>query len=153
MADLRAATPTGAAELAVPNIIDLKALIKQYKIRSYQNINNYINIYLNKLKSLKESYILKNPLALYEVKEQKLSNYIDRLNTYIDNLLEKYKFNYKIILNKITLLNPLNILEKGYSVVSKDKEIIKSTKKLKANDEVVIKLYEGKLKALIKEIL
>ncbi len=153
VADLRAATPTGAAELAVPNIVDLKALIKQYKIRSYQTINNYLNIYLNKLKSLKESYILKNPLALYEVKEQKLSNYIDRLNTYIDNLLERYKFNYKIILNKITLLNPLNILEKGYSVVSKDKEIIKSTKKLKANDEVIIKLYEGKLKALIKEIL
>jgi exodeoxyribonuclease VII large subunit len=153
VADLRAATPTGAAELAVPNIIDLKALIKQYKIRSYQTINNYLNIYLNKLKSLKESYILKNPLALYEVKEQKLSNYIDRLNTYIDNLLERYKFNYKIILNKITLLNPLNILEKGYSVVSKDKEIIKSTKKLKENDEIIIKLYEGKLKALIKEIL
>ncbi len=153
VADLRAATPTGGAELAVPNITDLITLIKQYEIRSYQTINNYLNSYLNKLKAIKESYILKNPLALYEIKEQKLSNYMDRLNTYIDNKLEKHKFSYKILLNKINLLNPLKILEKGYGVVSKDKEIIKSTKKLKVNDEVIIKLYEGKLKALVKEIL
>lgn len=153
VADLRAATPTGAAEMAVPNIIDLKNIIKQYKIRSYQNINNYLISYINKLKSLKESYILKNPLALYEVKEQKLSSYIDRLNNHMNNLLDKYQFNYQILLNKITLLNPLNILEKGYSVVSKDNKIIKSVKKLTKDDEITIKLYEGKLKASVKEIL
>lgn len=153
VADLRAATPTGAAEMAVPNIIDLKNIIKQYKIRCYQSINSYLTSYMNKLKSLKESYILKNPLALYEIKEQKLSGYIDRLNNYINNLISKYQFSYKIILNKITLLNPLNILEKGYGVVTKDKEIIKSTKKLKPDDEIIVKLYEGKLKALVKEIL
>jgi len=153
VADLRAATPTGAAEMAVPNIIDLKNIIKQYKIRSYQNINNYLISYINKLKSLKESYILKNPLALYEVKEQKLSGYIDRLNNHMNNLLDKYQFNYQILLNKITLLNPLNILEKGYSVISKDNKIIKSVKKLTKDDEITIKLYEGKLKASVKEIL
>ncbi len=153
VADLRAATPTGAAEMAVPNIIDLKVLLKQYKIRSYTMINNLLTNYLNKLKAIKESYILKNPLALYEVKEQKLSGYIDRLTNYINNLLEKYKYQYKIILNKITLLNPLNILEKGYSVVSKDNSVVKSTKKLSKDDEIIIKLYEGKLKALVKEIL
>lgn len=153
VADLRAATPTGGAEMAVPNITDLKVLLKQYKIRSYTTINNLLTNYLNKLKALKESYILKNPLALYEVKEQKLSGYIDRLANHINNLLEKYKYQYKIILNKITLLNPLNILEKGYSVVTKDNNVIKSTKKLSKDDEIVIKLYEGKLKALVKEIL
>ncbi len=153
VADLRAPTPTGGAEMAVPNIEDLKELLKQYQIRSYQSINSYLNNYISKLKALKTSYILKNPLALYEVKEQKLSNYIDNLNTYINNLLDKYKFDYKLLLNKITLLNPLNILEKGYGVISKDKKIIKSVKQVKIADEVVIKLYEGKLKAQIKEIL
>ena len=152
VADLRAPTPTGAAEMAVPNKVDINLYLKQLEIRCSKTINNKIISYQNKLKQIKGSYILKNPLSLFEVKMKKISNYIDTLNNNIKSLLKGYEYNYKLILSKLHLLNPLNILEKGYSVVSKDQHIIKTTNDITIGDKVVIKLYEGKFKARVEEI-
>ena len=166
VADLRAPTPTGAAEMAVPNISDLNNLIKQYQIRCNEATNNIIKNKTLQLDKLKNSYILKNPLSLYEIKEQKLDNLIDNLNKNIINILsnKKHKYEkiivsnilknpkdlfirkehkYQILLNKIDLLNPLNILKKGYSVVKKENKIIKSIKDIKEKDEINITLNEG----------
>jgi len=198
VADLRAPTPTGAAEMAVPNLVDLKTLINQYTIRLNENVKGIINLYTKKLDALKGSYVLKNPLALYEAKEQKLDSYIDRANGIIKNLLELYihrlntvkssyvlknplatyevkreklinlssllnkemnvildnnKHKYEIMINKLDLLSPLNILSKGYSVVSKDDKVIKNTKDLKVNDILNIRMSEGKVNAIVKEIM
>lgn len=197
VADLRAPTPTGAAEMAVPNIVDLNNLISQYMIRLNENVKSIINFNTKKLESIRESYILKNPLALYEVKEQKLDTYIDRLNNFIntkinecnvrlinakssyvlknplstyevkkekiknlENLLNKIVINNidlnkhrcEVMINKLELLNPLNILGKGYSLVTVDGNVVKSSFDLKVNDELDIKMHEGNIKAIVKEI-
>ena len=109
------------------------------------------------------------------IKEQKLSDLIDRLNNYITNKIEinktkyehlrnnrilcnpeemfKEKYHkYNLILNKLELLNPLNILSKGYSVVSKDDEIIKDSDKLKVGDNINIRLSKGKINAKVEGI-
>ena len=197
VADLRAPTPTGAAEMAVPNLVDLRTLVEQYKIRSNENIKNIINYNMKRLDALKSSYVLKNPLVLYEVKEQKLDNFIDRANTIMNKYINDYtvrlnnikssyvlknplamyeakgekikgfveilnkiikanlsdnNHRYDILLNKLDLLNPLNILSKGYSVLSSGDKVIKSSKDVKVNDEVNVRLHEGKIKAVVKEI-
>ena len=173
VADLRAPTPTGAAEMAVPNLRDLKLLIKQYKIRAGENINNKLKFYVKKLNDLKQSYILKNPLAMYEVKEQKLDNLINTINTYIKHKLvqakegyknitnkyilknphtiyEKKQHDFELLVNKVKLLNPLNILDNGYSLVKKENEIIKDYSKLKVNDEINIRFAKGNIIANVK---
>lgn len=197
VADLRAPTPTGAAEMAVPNLVDLKTLIEQYKIRLNENVKGIINYNTKRLDSIKESYVLKNPLALYEVKEQKLDAYIDRINLIIRNMLNDYnvrlnniksnyvlknplatyeikkerivnierilnkiivgnidtnRHKYEVMINKLELLNPLNILSKGYSLVTHNDEVIKSTKDLKVDDVIKIRMHEGKVNAIVKEI-
>lgn len=175
VADLRAPTPTGAAEMAVPSMIDLLNLIDQYKLRSTNIINNKIDNYNNILNRLKTSYVLTNPLNVYEIKEQKLSDYIDRLNNYIINKIKlnntkylnlrksyilnnpenlfKEKFNnYNLIINKLELLNPLNILSKGYSVVKQDNKIIKDSNKVKIGDKLNIRLSQGEIIAKVEEI-
>ena len=172
VADLRAPTPTGAAEMAVPNTSDLINLLSQYNIRSNEAINNIIHKKELKLKSLKESYVLKNPLMLYEVKEQKLDNIIDSLNTFIknkldsstikykniissnilrnpDNLFVKKNHEYCLLLNKIELLNPMKLLDKGYSVVKSNDKVIKSIDEVNINDELNINLAKGKLIASV----
>ncbi len=196
VADLRAPTPTGAAEMAVPNLVDVNNLINQYKIRVNESINNLLNLNMKKLEHLKESYVLRNPLALYEVKEQKLDSYIDVLNKYITNklnesriklnhvkdsfvlknplslymikqeklnnyveqlqkivinYLDNGKYRYKLLVNKLELLNPLNILNNGYSLVTMNGKIVKSSKDLKEKDTIEIRLYEGKVKAVVSE--
>ncbi len=198
VADLRAPTPTGAAEMAVPNLLDLKTLINQYIIRLNENIKGIINYNSKRISALKDSYILKNPLALYEVKEQKLDSYIDRVNTLIVSILNDYhvrlesvknnyvlknplssyepkkeklkslmnlllkeineyitknNHQYEIIINKLELLNPLNILSKGYSLVTKDGQIIKRSKDLKNDDLLNIRMHEGNVNVIVKEIV
>ncbi len=175
VADLRAPTPTGAAEMAVPMVIDLNNQIDNYKIRLNKFIKNLINTKFINLRNLKNSYILKSPMSMYEIKMQKLDSLIENLNHSIKNVLnqkdkqyEKIKMSYimqnpmhlildkknkyEILLNTLKLVNPLGILEKGYSLVSIDNKLIKNKREVKVNDLVDIKLYEGKIKAIVKEI-
>lgn len=174
VADLRAPTPTGAAEMAVPNLTDINNLINQYQIRANESINNYIKKMQVQYDSLKESFILKNPMSMYEIKEQKLDNFVDTLNKNITNmldnytirldnvkntyviknpksLLEKIEHQYTLLLNTLNLVNPLNILSKGYSIVEKNDNVIKEIASLNKDDIINIRLHKGKLKAKVIE--
>lgn len=175
VADLRAPTPTGAAEMAVQTVLDINTIINNYKIRLNKNIKNMVNTKFIKLRSLKQSFILKNPLAMYEVKEQKLDGLIEKLNNNIKDtikskeielnkiklsfvlqnpmsLIDNKKNKYSLLVNTLKLVNPLGILEKGYSLVETDKKIIKSSKDVKVNDIINIKLFEGQIKAEVREV-
>lgn len=153
VADLRAPTPTGAAEMAVPNLNDLNIYLNQLKIRIAKSIKNNLTSYLTRLNNIESSYILQNPMAMYEIKEQKLITTIERANNLIFNLNKTKQYEFKILLHKLKLLNPLGILEKGYSVVSMNAKIIKDSEEVEINDEMTIKLFKGKLKVIVKERL
>lgn len=197
VADLRAPTPTGAAEMAVPTIQDINNLLNQYKLRLNKNIKTLVNTKFIELYNLKNSFILKNPMSLYEIKEQKLDKLIDNLNRNIENLLENKKHNLEIdsnklkaispinlindnqnrlkeivlnlnnlvdkrlnntkhnldyLINTLKLVNPLNILSNGYSLVKHNDKVIKDSKNLKVNDEINIKLHNGEIIGIVKEI-
>ena len=175
VADLRAPTPTGAAEMAVPTVLDIKTLIDNYKIRLNKNIKNMVNTKFIKLRSLRQSFILKNPMSMYEVKEQKLDTLIDTLNKDIkniinekdnalnkiklsvvlqnpENLIKDKKIKFDLLVNTLKLVNPLGILDKGYSLVQMDNKIIKSSRDVKVNDILNIRLHEGNIKAEVKEV-
>ena len=152
VADLRAPTPTGAAEMAVPVLADVKNNIDNYKIRLRENILKTLKQSELRLDKIKDSFILSNPLAMYEVKEEKLNNYITVLNKYINEILINKKHILKLDLNSLKLLNPINIMEKGYSLVKIKDKIIKDTSDLNQGDKIDIKLYKGEVVAEVKEI-
>ncbi len=175
VADLRAPTPTGAAEMAVPTVLDIKTLIDNYKIRLNKNIKNMVNTKFIKLRSLRQSFILKNPMSMYEVKEQKLDTLIDTINKDIkniindkdnklnkiklsvvlqnpENLIKDKKVKFDLLVNTLKLVNPLGILDKGYSLVKLDDKIIKTSKDVHVNDILNIRLHEGSIKALVKDV-
>ena len=174
VADLRAPTPTGAAEMAVPNYLDIINLINQYKIRLNEGVNNTIKKNQVRLDNITSSFVLKNPMSLYEIKEQKLDNLIDSLNKLIKNKLDNSKTRYlniissnvlkeptnlfikkqhqfEILLNKVQILNPMSLLDKGYSVVKKDNKTIKDIKDININDEINITLSKGIINAKVIE--
>lgn len=175
VADLRAPTPTGAAEMAVPTVLDINTLIDNYKIRLNKNIKNMVNTKFIKLRSLRQSFILKNPMSMYEVKEQKLDSLIDTLNKDINkvlsdkdnnlnkikmsvilqnpyNLIKDKKIKFDLLVNTLKLVNPLGILDKGYSLAQINGKTIKSSKDVSINDLIDIKLHEGSIKAEVREI-
>ena len=176
VADLRAPTPTGAAEMAVPNIVDLQNSINQYKIRLNESIYKTINLKKLYLDSIKNSYIIKNPLLMYQNVIQKVETITDKLNTImlkkinIEKInLENMKNNYIIknpnvlyidkqkelgnVIAKLNLLNPLNILDRGYNITYKDNHVVTSIKEIKENDNLNIKMKDGNLKVTVNEVI
>ena len=167
VADLRAPTPTGAAEMAVPDIRDITKLLNQLEIRSINGITNIISIRKEKLHKLSDSFVLKNPITMYQIKEEKFDNLFDRLVTSYRNLItnnknkielldsklissinNKYntdKNNFVKVLSKLEVLNPLLTIKRGYSIVRKDNKVISSKKDLKKKDKVEIELTDGKV--------
>ena len=172
VADLRAPTPTGAAEMAVPNLTDLNNYLNQLKIRVTKAIENNLNEKESRLKTVTAKQILKNPLSIYEIKEQKLDNLLDRLNLYINNklredtlkyhriidnilfkepkkLLERKEYQFNILLKTITILNPMKLLESGYSVVKSKDTIVTSIAKINKDDLLEITLKDGVINAKV----
>jgi exodeoxyribonuclease VII large subunit len=175
VADVRAATPTASAEIAVPNMIDLLNTIDNLKIRASKVTLNKIDSLKLMLHKLKDSYVLKNPLNIYQVKEQLLDNLIDKANSTILNIIErksdrlnhikesyilnnpsKLFDNKKHILNKyiekLEVLNPLSTLKRGYTIVKKEDIAITNIEKLKVNDNIDIVFDKGIINANILNI-
>ena len=174
VADLRAPTPTGAAEMAVPNLTDLINLLEQYKIRSNEGISNILKKNELRLNNVTSSFALKNPLNLYAIKEQKLDNLIDSLNKSIQNklnnykllyakvlsssvlkdpysLIEKKKNRFDILLKTIEVLNPLKLLDSGYSIVKFNGKAITDVNLLNKDDIIDIDMHNGIIKASVLE--
>lgn len=143
VSDLRAPTPTAAAELSVPNTIDLINYIKQLEIRNSKSMENIIGINKNKLNSLINSYVLKNPKNMYEIKSQKLDNLVDKLNIYIKRNLNDKNNKFINILNKLDALNPINTIKRGYSITKIDNKVITSIKNINNDDIITTDLVDG----------
>lgn len=120
VADLRAPTPTGAGEMAVPTINDILNIINQYRIRLDKNIKNLVNTKFIELFHLKNSFILKNPISLYEMKEQKLDQLIDNLNHNFKLLLNDKINIIENIKNNLKILNPSNIILNYHSNINEN---------------------------------
>ena len=175
VADLRAPTPTAAAELAVPNIDTINTYLENAVNRSTLSINNYIDSKRQILKNMISSYVLKKPTAMYEIKEQNLDYLIDRLNKEMKVVLDNtkvrlykttnsyvltnpeilYKFknqNLEHLINKLDVLNPMNTLKRGYAIIKKDNKVISDSKKLKKDDIINIDIKNGIINAKVVEV-
>ena len=106
VADLRAPTPTAAAELAVCDVSTILEYLNNSKSRSYNAINNIIDVYRTKINNIKDNYVLKKPENIYAVKEQNLDMLIDRLNRSINNITDIYKIKLYQLSNSYILNNP-----------------------------------------------
>lgn len=166
VADLRAPTPTAAAELAVVDINTVNEYLNTSKTRSYNAINNIINNIKEKINNLSSSYVLKKPNNIYEIKEQKLDMLMDKLNNNINKIIElnkvklfKYSESYVLnnpeilykfkaqkldnIISKLSVLNPMNTLKRGYSITRIDNKVVSSIKNLKQDDLIRVELKDG----------
>ncbi len=146
VADLRAPTPTGAAEMAVPTVLDTVNIIDNLKIRLNKNIKNTVNTKFIELKNYKSSYVLKNPMSMYEIKMQKLDMNIDKLNKEIDFIInDKYKkvmaFKDNYVLN-----NPFSIYE------MKKQKLNVLDEKLENSINVLLDRKESKVQIMITSL-
>ena len=175
VADLRAPTPTAAAELAVPDMETIKTYLDNVRSRSTISINSCIDTRRQNLSSLVNSYILKKPTAMYEIKEQNLDFLIDRLNKEMTLVIENmrirlfkvsnsyvltnpdilYKFKkqgLEHLINKLEVLNPMNTLKRGYAIVKSSSGVVSDIGNVKVDDVVNINVKNGIINAKVLEV-
>ena len=152
VSDLRAPTPTAAAELSVPNTMDLINYIKQLEIRASKSMENIIDVKKSRLNSLVNSYVLKNPKNMYEIKSQKLDNLVDKLNIYIKRNLNDKNNRFINILNKLDALNPINTIKRGYSITKSKDKVITSINSVVENDIITTDLVDGVITSKVVKV-
>ena len=152
VADVRAATPTQSAEIAIPvkkDVLDMLEDDKKYLTSLIKKKIEHSKIHLE---NRENSYALKNFSRVFKDSKEILDSKEVELERAMKLLLERKKQKIQVQAEKIISLNPLNILSRGYSLVKSNEKIIKSSDEVNQGDEIEIKLYKGSLVGTVKEI-
>ena len=149
VADLRAPTPSAAAELAVPDVYELKEKIINYQNRMRQSLKKKIELMKLRYEKCMKSRVFTDPTRNIKDKYIILDTYIKRLETKIRNIQKEKQTKYVEIVAKLDTLSPLKTLTRGYCLTEKEGNIIKSVKQLETNDEIKLKFYDGEKKAKV----
>ncbi len=149
VADLRAPTPSAAAELAVPDVYELKEKIISYQNRIRQSLKKKIELMKLRYEKCMKSRVFTDPTRNIKDRYIILDTYIKRLETRIRNIQKDKQTRYVEIVAKLDALSPLKTLTRGYCLTEKEEHIIKSAKQLKADDEIKLKFYDGEKNAKV----
>ena len=150
ISDLRAPTPSAAAELAVSETSNVKNTVKEKYNAITKKIESEIRLKYNSLYTAMHT----RAMAGFEDRLSNTGNNIynlhQRMDRSVENKLSSSGFKLKNALDNIENKSPLNILKKGYSLVYKDNTLVKSTEDVKKGDILRINVSDGNIKAKVE---
>ena len=149
VADLRAPTPSAAAELAVPDIFELKQKIQNYQNRYRIALKKKLEVMKLRLEKIMKSRAFTDPKRKILDNSILLDNLVKRLEKTIKDLQNIKTNKYKELIAKLDTLSPLKTLVRGYSLTEKDGKIVKSVKQINKKDIISIRFTDGKKEAQI----
>ncbi|MGX5377118.1 exodeoxyribonuclease VII large subunit [Ligilactobacillus sp. LYQ135] len=197
VADVRAATPTAAAELATPVLADVLLTLNDYQMRLKKAMKRIIEVKKEQLEKLQTSFVFTQPQRLYDGYLQKVDlletklrqNFANQLHEYrqhlnqldsalsanspqnrlnllqnksqqleqqlfqnIKNTLGTKEQKYQQLIHALEILNPLSVMGRGFSYVTKNESVIRSTKDIKPEDELILHLKDGTANVKVKSI-
>jgi exodeoxyribonuclease VII large subunit len=143
VSDLRAPTPSAAAELATPDLNELLLKIQNFNARIKIALTQMINGYEQQIKQVANRRCFSYPELLFSPYELRLDSAIDKLKTEYLMKLSASELRLEALKNKIFALSPQKILERGYSAVYCNKKLINSVNDVNVDDSLNIKLSDG----------
>lgn len=152
VADLRAPTPSAAAELAVPDINELAAYLNLLSSKINKAINSKILIEEMSLDKLSDSGYLRKPADFIDDCEKKISDLNKSLNIAVKAIYDNKYNSAFVLLSKLDALSPFKILSRGYSVIKLNENVVSSVNQLKVNDSVEFCLSDGNAIATVTKI-
>ena len=149
VADLRAPTPSAAAELAVPDVYELKQKINNYQNRCRMSLKKQVELMKLRYEKCMKSRVFTDPMRRIRDMDVTLDSYVQRLEMKIRAIQKDSQTSYVELVTKLDTLSPLKTLTRGYSLTEKDGKIIKSVTELKNDDEVKLRFVDGEKSAVI----
>ena len=151
VADYRASTPTDAAKRVVPDISEEIAMIEAMRDRARRTLVNRLDLELTRITNFKNRPVMKDPHVLITTRAEVIAGLRDRSNRSFGSSLKLAKEELKQIKARVRALSPQSTLDRGYSVVQlADGQIVTDPKRLKAGDELRLRLAKGETKATAK---
>ena len=148
VADYRASTPTDAAKRVVPDIAEEIQMISAMRDRARRTLLNRLDLETTRITNFKNRPVMKDPHVLITTRAEVIAGLRDRSNRSFGASLKLAKEELKQIKARVRALSPQSTLDRGYSVVQlADGQIVTDPKKLKAGDELRLRLAKGETKA------
>ena len=152
VADLRAPTPSAAAELVCPDILSLINYVDGLKKQLDYSVNSKINDESIRLDELSSSYVLADYSEVIKTFEDNVSVLMDRMNDEYQYSLETKGNTFAVLVEKLSALSPLAVLARGYSICEKNGRVVKNINEVKANDCLEVKMNGGNAVCKVLEV-
>lgn len=147
--DVRAATPSQAAELAVPETAALIRRIGECEMRLQKAVKSRLYYERERVERLGGFFLKRPPQALLAERRQRLDMAAEALDRGMRRALLEKQHAFQVAAEKLEMLNPLHVIRRGYSVVEKDGAAVRSVKELVAGDGILVRLADGSFDAVV----
>ena len=152
VADLRAATPSNGAELAVPDRAEIGENLAGTAVRMQQSMRRKLQLMRSRLDDLSSRRMLRDPMSAVEDKRMQMDLMQSRLAARAEGYVHARRSAYVRLAASLDALSPLKVLSRGYSVVqTTDGTLVKDAAQIGAGDKVCVELMRGRLKCVVEE--
>ncbi len=151
VADVRAATPSAAAEIVVKNQEDLLENVKNFHYTTTQFLRDKIASCRDEIEHLLSSYSFNRPKDLVRQYTQRVDELHRTMNTAMAHQVELWRHRTGSLQKRIDSLNPVLVVKRGYTIVSKDGQIIVRAKQLQHKDRINIRFSDGVVKGDVND--
>ena len=151
--DLRAPTPSAAAELAVPDIDELRMMIDSLAFSAENSVFDFVERNAEKLDNLQYRLSLRDPEAVISRQATGLQNINKRLSAAVECLYDKKHHKLNLLSEKLKMLNPLYFMQKGFVPVYTDSKRVRAVSEISDNDELLVRFVDGSIKCVVKETI
>ena len=152
VADMRAPTPSAAAEISVPDIRDITLAIDGMTERAESALLRLTERKREKFTRLSERDIFKKPEAIFTDKERDIADLYTQAENLIQSFVKDKMMKLGVLSGKADALSPLSVLQRGYSVVNGDKGVVSTVNKVATGDKVKVTLSDGSFSANVISI-
>ncbi len=152
VADVRASTPSNAAELAVPNVRDIRELLDNLTIRRTQAMHKKISTLESKLDELKKRRVLQTPMAYVDSKRAELDYMKDKFIAAADRANSAKRREFVRLAASLDAMSPLKVLGRGYAIAADDNgRLVRSVNGVKPDDKIRLSVSDGIIKCRVEE--
>ncbi len=151
-ADMRAPTPSAAAELAVPETEDIKRRLENINIRNRKTIQSTIDLYKSRLDRISKVGVLSSPERLLDSRRMNVLYLSEKLDRRGEDICSSGKMKLASAAAKLEVLNPLKIISRGYSAVTDGGgSVISSIDQVNAGESITVRFADGSARATVNE--
>ncbi len=150
VADVRAATPSNAAEIAVPDSSALRKNLKDFEVRTYSALISKINLYKKSLKNLSEKKVMQSPQNFFSERRLNLDFLSEKLVNGTNRSIMKSKEKFAKLVASLDAMSPLKVLGRGYSIATNGNgKVIKRVSDAVSGEKISLRVEDGNVNCTV----